>query len=452
MIALAESTAPLRPSPLFFQGQASVPLVEAVTARVLGLKDGQIVQATVQSQGEQMALMLRGRQIGVPRAHGWEVGQRLSFQVQGHADGSVTLQLLTGSARAPFPLASPSAAPYAPTGTVATPYAPDTSPRTPASAAQAAAPAPATSATSATPATTAIAAIALAGMGGASAATSAPFAGFAGVFSRLGSLLYRAPGMPDVRQLFEPGDGLDAVLAKISSAPTAPSLAQGQVQNQAQLQAQLQTQWQAMRLNAEQLTPEAIRLAVMGAMGSETSIGRIRSPAPLDPKQLLHQLLKALQDAGDEDSPEVQQLKRALGDLDAAQLGAVQAQGNGAMAWSVVLPFFNQAPVELRFERQPQEAGQEPVYTVNAHSKSQDYGELWLKADLHGETALDLSMWALRDSVVALAQQGCEALKQNLREVGLSMRSFQAHAGARPQSPATVQAQALPGAVLDFRV
>ena len=450
MIALAESTAPLRPSPLFFQGQASVPLVEAVTARALDLKDGQIVQATVQPQGEQMALMLRGRQIGVPRAHGWEVGQRLSFQVQAHADGSVSLQLLGPGARAPFPLASPSA----------TPYAPEISPRSPASAAQAAAPAIATPPTLAT---TAITAIALAGMGGASAATGAPFAGFAGVFSRLGSLLYRAPGMPDVRHLFEPGEGLDAVLAKISSSPTASAASSpqpGQVQNQAQLQgqlqvslqAQLQTQWQAMRLNAEQLTPEAIRLAVLSAMGSETSMGRIRSPAPLDPKQLLHQLLKALQDAGDEDSPEVQQLKRALGDLDAAQLGAVQAQGNGAMAWSVVLPFFNQAPVELRFERQAQEAGQEPVYTVSAHSKSQDYGELWLKADLHGETALDLSMWALRDSVVALAQQGCEALRHSLREVGLSMRSFQAHAGARPQGPAAVQAQALPGAVLDFRV
>jgi len=438
VIALAESTAPLRPSPLFFQGQASVPLVEAVTARALDLKDGQIVQATVQPQGEQMALMLRGRQIGVPRAHGWELGQRLSFQVQAHADGSVSLQLLSPGARAPFPLASHSA----------TPYAPEISPRSPASAAQAAAPA---IATPPTPATTAITAIALAGMGGASAATGAPFAGFAGVFSRLGSLLYRAPGMPDVRHLFEPGEGLDAVLAKISRSPTASaasSLQPGQVQNQAQLQ----TQWQAMRLNAEQLTPEAIRLAVLSAMGSETSMGRIRSPAPLDPKQLLHQLLKALQDAGDEDSSEVQQLKRALGDLDAAQLGAVQAQGNGAMAWSVVLPFFNQAPVELRFERQPQEAGQEPVYTVSAHSKSPDYGELWLKADLHGETALDLSMWALRDSVVALAQQGCEALRHSLREVGLSMRSFQAHAGARPQGQAAVQAQALPGAVLDFRV
>ena len=129
MIAVAESTAPARPSPLFLQGQASVPLVEAVTARALELKDGQIVQATVQSQGEQLALLLRGRQIGVPRANGWEVGQRLSFQVQAHADGSVTLQLLGPGAKTPFPLASNT--PGAPTAQTATPYAPEISAKTP---------------------------------------------------------------------------------------------------------------------------------------------------------------------------------------------------------------------------------------------------------------------------------------------------------------------------------
>jgi hypothetical protein len=404
------------------------------------LKDGQIVQATVQSQGEQMALMLRGRQIGVPRANGWEVGQRLSFQAQSHADGSVTLQLLGPGQRSPFPLAN---APGATTAAMATPYAPEILARAPAAAQS-------TAAAVATPATSAITAIALAGMGSASAIAGAPFAGFAGVFSRLGSLLYREPGLPDLRQLFEPGEGLDAVLAKISTSPGQPAGLQGPVQNP--MQAQLQAQWQAMRLNPEQLTPAAIRQALYSALGSETSVGRIRNPAPLDPKQLLHQLLKAVKDASDDDSPDVQQLKRALGDLDAAQLGAVQAQGNGALALAVVLPFANQAPVELRFERQPHEAGQEPVYTVSAHSKSHDYGELWLKADLHGETDLDLSMWAVRESVVALAQQGAQALRQNLSDVGLSMRSFQVHPGERPLGPAAVQAQALPGAVLDFRV
>ena len=428
MIAVAESTAPARPSPLFLQGQASLPLVEAITARALELKDGQIVQATVQPQGEQLALLLRGRQIGVPRANGWEVGQRLSFQVQAHADGSVTLQLLGPGAKTPFPLASNT--PGAPTAQTATPYVPEISAKTP------------TPAAVATPATSAVTAIALAGMGGSAALASTPFAGFAGVFSRLGSLLYREPGMPDLRQLFEPGEGLDAVLAKISGSP----------QMQAQAQMQMQAQWQAMRLSAERLTPESIRMAMFSAMGSETSIGRIRNPAPLDPKQLLHQLLKAVSDAGEEDGPEAQHIKRALGDLDAAQIGAVKAQADGAMAMSVVLPFANQPPIELRFERQPQAPGQESVYTVNAHSTSQDFGELWLKADLHGDTDLDLSMWALRPTVVALAQEGAQALRDKLREVGLSMRSFHAHPGARPVAPAAIQPQAQPGTVLDFRV
>ena len=416
-----------------------MPLVEAITARALDLKDGQIVQATVQPQGEQMALMLRGRQIGVPRANGWEVGQRLSFQVQSHADGSVTLRLLgtTPGATAPVPTGL-----AAPTANVATPYAPEISVQAP----------------PATPATSAITAIALQGMSGAGAAANTPFAGFAGVFSRLGSLLYREPGMPDLRQLFEPGEGLDAVLAKISGAPTAQGGAPGpgsgpsQAQIQGQVQAQVLAQWQAMQLDATKLSPEAIRLALFAAMGSETSIARVRNPGPIDPKQLLHQLLKALKDEGETDTAEVHQLKRALGDLDAAQLGAVQAQADGAMAFAVTLPFFNQSPVELRFERPAKEDGQSAVYTVNAHSKSQDYGELWLKADLHGETELDLSMWAMRESVVALAQHGADDLRRDLRTVGLSMRSFMAHPGARPHPPAPSTPQAQPGLVLDFRV
>ncbi len=426
MIAVAESTAPARLNPPFLQGQASVPLVEAVTARALELKDGQIVQATVQSQGEQLALLLKGRQIGVPRANGWEVGQRLSFQVQSHADGSVTLQLLGPAGKVPFPVVSN--APGPPTAQTATPYAPEISAKEP------------TPATVPAPATNAVTAIALAQLGGTAGTSALPFAGFAGVFSRLGSLLYREPGMPDLRQLFEPGEGLDAVLAKISTSP------------QVRGQMQLQDQWQAMRLSPERLTPEAVRLALVSAMGSETSLGRIRNPQPLDPKQLLHQLLKALVEAGEDDSPEVHHLKRALGDLDAAQIGAVRAQGDGAMAMSVVLPFANQAPVELRFERETQEPGREPVYTVSAHSDSQDFGELWLKADLHGESHLDLSMWALRPSVVELAQEGADALRQSLAEAGLAMRSFQAFPGARPSAPAALQPQALPGNVLDFRV
>ena len=61
-------------------------------------------------------------------------------------------------------------------------------------------------------------------------------------------------------------------------------------------------------------------------------------------------------------------------------------------------------------------------------------------------------MWALRPSVVALAQEGADTLRQSLSEAGLAMRSFQAFEGARPSAPTAIQPQALPGTVLDFRV
>jgi hypothetical protein len=75
-------------------------LVEAVTARALNLRDGQIVQATVQSRADEMVLMLRGRQVGIARVPGWEVGQRLSFRTQANPDGSIALVLINGKASA----------------------------------------------------------------------------------------------------------------------------------------------------------------------------------------------------------------------------------------------------------------------------------------------------------------------------------------------------------------
>ena len=75
-----------------------------------------------------------------------------------------------------------------------------------------------------------------------------------------------------------------------------------------------------------------------------------------------------------------------------------------------------------------------------------------LKADLHANEQVDLSMWAVRASVLELARTGADQLRQNLQDAGLSMRSFQAIAGPRPNDPSPVKPLARPGEVLDFRV
>ena len=66
MISVTESAAQVRANPLFPQGSSSPSLVEAITARALNLKDGQVVQALVQTQGNQSTLLLQGRLIGMP--------------------------------------------------------------------------------------------------------------------------------------------------------------------------------------------------------------------------------------------------------------------------------------------------------------------------------------------------------------------------------------------------
>ncbi len=425
------STQSVRINPVFPQGPASPTLVEAITARALNLRDGQIVQATVQSRADEMVLMLRGRQVGIAQVPGWEVGQRLSFKTQANPDGSVALVLINGKASA---YSNPGLPTMIEAQARAVSNQPQGNPNAHNDKAQERNPqslaAPATPPSNPVVAVQNLQASALSGL------SWAPLSPSEGKFSRLGSLMYRKPGMGEVRDLLKPG-GLDALLSKVSKQP--------------EVQAQLQTQLQNMRLSMEKLSPEAISAALRAALGSETSLTRIRSPAPNDLKPLLHKLLSLMEDKTEEDTAGMHQVKRAIADLDAAQLSAMQAQHLGEMSMTVVLPFVDHTPVELAFERKRASEDEESRYTVNMHSNSRDYGELWLQADLLGGDKVALSMWALRPAVIDFARQGQAELRKTLGEAGLTLRSFSAHLGERPAPEPLLQPLALPGEVVDMR-
>jgi hypothetical protein len=425
------SAQPVRINPVFPQGPASPTLVEAVTARALNLRDGQIVQATVQSRADEMVLMLRGRQVGIARVPGWEVGQRLSFRTQANPDGSIALVLINGKASA-------YSNPGLPTmiEAQARPLNNQPPPNPNAQNSQAQERNPSSLSAPATPPSNAVVAVQNLQASALSGLAWAPVNPSEGKFSRLGSLMYRNPGMAEVRDLLKTG-GLDALLAKVGKQP--------------EVQAQLQNQLQNMRLTMERLSPEAISTALRAALGSETSLPRIRNPAPNDLKPLLHKLLSLMEDKSEEDTAGMHQVKRAIADLDAAQLSAMQAQHLGEMSMTVVLPFVDHTPVELAFERKRASEDEESRYTVNMHSNSRDYGELWLQADLLGGDKVALSMWALRPAVIDFARQGQAELRKTLGEAGLTLRSFSAHLGERPAPEPLLQPLALPGEVVDMR-
>ncbi len=98
---------PGRSNPIYLEGRILPLTVEQ--ARQLDLRDGQIVQALVQARGDELALLLRGKQVDVPKSPltaGWQSGQTLNLQVVQTGANALGLQPLSPQpmalAAAPF--------------------------------------------------------------------------------------------------------------------------------------------------------------------------------------------------------------------------------------------------------------------------------------------------------------------------------------------------------------
>lgn len=356
---------PGRSNPIYLEGRI-LPLTVA-QARELDLRDGQIVQALVQSRGDELTLLLRGKQVDVPRSPltaSWQPGQTVNLQAVPAGVNAMGLQPL-------------------PAQQLAT--------------------------------------------------AAAPF------FSRLSSLLFRPAGQEQLSNLMKPGV-FDALLQTVGRSD-------------------LQAQWRSMQLSMRQIDPQAlaqaIHRAVANAMGPESRLLRGLPVPAEDPKQLLRRLMVSLsreedgEGAGSADT--VQTLSRALDDIEASQVQTAQAQAQKEVMINLMLPFVDSDPIELQFRRAPRKEGEEPPpLTVNVHSRSQDLGEVWLKTQLPGPDRVDLTMWALRESVVTQARARSGELLAQLSESGLVLQSFQVIHGPRP----VAQADWVPsgrGLVIDVR-
>lgn len=108
MIPASESAAlALRPAPIFLEGR--LPVLEASTARQLGLQDGQVVQANAEVQNGQWRLrFMAGGEIPLTRdwAAQWRLaaGDSVLFRVHVMANGTIVLRPMPPS---PSPLPSP---------------------------------------------------------------------------------------------------------------------------------------------------------------------------------------------------------------------------------------------------------------------------------------------------------------------------------------------------------
>jgi hypothetical protein len=128
----------------------------------------------------------------------------------------------------------------------------------------------------------------------------------------------------------------------------------------------------------------------------------------------------------------IEKLTQAVDDIEASQVQAVQAQAQQEVLFSMTLPFADSNPVELTVRRGPRQDGEQPVLTVNVHSKTEELGPVWLKTQLMNAQQIELTMWAENEAVVTQARARSYLLGDELRAAGLNMRAFSVVHGARP--------------------
>ena len=263
------------------------------------------------------------------------------------------------------------------------------------------------------------------GVSGAQAAPSEASAAADAGISRLAALALRPPMSPTLLSAFQPG-----VMSGFLQSVGDPALA---------------SLFQSLQLSVRGLTPGAIQGAVLASgFWLEALLGRGQAPPSPDTKSLLRKLIRSL---AEKEPAKAEHLKRAVDDIESAQVDSLAAQARGELAFSMVLPFVDANPVEIKFFRPPRRPGQTKTpFSVDIHTDNEELGEIWLKTSITEAAHVDLMMWALKAPVVRLAQRHSRTLGERLALAGLTMDSFRVFHSARPSLP---ESWAPPGAMLD---
>jgi hypothetical protein len=457
---------------------ARAPVIQAPEARLLGLTQGQIVNAIAEVRGERLKLILQGRAIELPRGLRLSPGDAVTLKALAQTSGQwqlqpqaingkpVTLaptpqttqapqtasasQTTSASQTAqaaqtapasqampakPIPQGQPSLQPAQSRAGAATPMPAQTG--APATIAQASAPAP--------PSHVRFTPDALAAATNKPAAAQTP-AGVqplaqpdAAVSARLSALLSRPPDTSAWAHLFKSG-ALDQLLKWVTNAAPRSGAATPTLATPTGAAAPLAErfdQWPLLNLRMGGLTPRTLRDAMLASgLSAEALLARGGSKGRPDVKTLLRQLMAVLQQGTNAHTV----VKDAFDDIERAQVDAAQALERRELAFSLVLPFSDAEPINLKFQRHAKrDDAPGHVYTVDVHTQNQRLGELWMRSQIHiqaDRTDVALTMWAVRADVAVQARAHVDDLRDELEAAGLGLIEVQVFNAARPNQDA----------------
>lgn len=245
-------------------------------------------------------------------------------------------------------------------------------------------------------------------------------------------LTHRPPDPAALTQLLQPAS-LDQLL--LQARALAPELAAG-----------LQM-WMRLRPSMAQLTPARLQqLLMQGGWMTEALLAQGQGAGLVDLKSTLRGLLRGLAQGASETRVLLQD---ALDDIEARQLQASDTGSGKEWAISMVLPFVDASPVQVRMAWQRPQDDAPSRFTLQLHTTSAELGDLWLHSQISDLSEVELVMWADREDVAQRAQSRSASLAEELDSAGLHMTRLQVIHGRRPESTDTPWRPPASGTVVD---
>ncbi len=387
-----------RLEPIYLEGRG--PIIDAEQARLLGLRNGQVVQAVIDNAGSAFSVLWpAGQRSGLPTAleafplpsnWRWAAGTTQDLMAMLMPGGHILLR----------PVKTGAAAQVA--------------------AAPAAAPAPSSSSGAGALLTVSREPPAPYSLGQAFAAAQGVLGGAgAGASAELARLLQQAPAWA----------GLLRLLNSLSQPELAAEAAQPGGAPPAALASRLADMLGTALPRMGGLSAAALQQALArSGLGTEAALLAGAVGLDQDLKVALRRLLRNLPPG----SPGMEgALGRSVDTLERSQIDSLSAQMQGQVLLSLVIPFADAGPVALQIFRERQRRDEEPPpFVVDVHSAHSELGPLWLRTQVSQDRRVALTMWALRPEVAEQAREHSRALRLNLTQSGLSLASLEIVAGA----------------------
>lgn len=179
---------------------------------------------------------------------------------------------------------------------------------------------------------------------------------------------------------------------------------------------------------------------------TEAQLLQKSAAAPANLKSVFRQLIEQLQSSHPEPAAKLGEVVDAM---EALQLQTLQSDPARPLPLQLMLAFGNGPPVQLTIHRdRPRKPREERAWDVDLYTRSDDWGQIWLRTRVLGTDQVGLTMWAEREDIYTLAVQRGHLLRDSLREVQLTLNDFRVIHGQRPQAVAA-SPTAGPGRLID---